>query len=189
MGKESTAPRMPAASVGARLREIRLSLGASQTAFARALRVSQSYLSAVETERANPNIDILAGLAREYPWIDLRWFVSGAGAMLAPHPVVMGAADDEAMTVAIRVAWPRFEKRIRQQRGRLFRDQAHARDGGSPFHWLARLLLLLYEHYLVSYRELRKSGAPEQVARVGAADRCQQYAGELDKIARPDQPE
>lgn len=86
MKRKRRAQRAPdASSLGGRFHLVRLEAGYSQAEFADLLGVSGGYVSDVERERTNPNLAMVVGVARSFPNVNLRWFLTGDGEMLAPE--------------------------------------------------------------------------------------------------------
>lgn len=67
--------------VGIRLHTIILILKTSQTAFAKRVGVSRGFINDVVNGRKGLGIDTLAGIAKAYREINLRWLITGEGAM------------------------------------------------------------------------------------------------------------
>ena len=69
--------RGPARGVGRRVREVRLLHNLSQAAFASRLGVSQGFVSDAERGKSKPSVEMLIGIANEFPDISLRWLLTG----------------------------------------------------------------------------------------------------------------
>jgi len=65
--------------IGSRIREARRLAGLTQGEFGKLAGVSQSYLSEVERDLAKPSIEILTGLSKHCPGLNLHWLLTGEG--------------------------------------------------------------------------------------------------------------
>jgi transcriptional regulator with XRE-family HTH domain len=61
----------------ARIKFVRKYKSMSQTVFSKRIGVSQSYLSQVESYRGKPSIEMVLGIAKEFPDISVRWLLTG----------------------------------------------------------------------------------------------------------------
>jgi transcriptional regulator with XRE-family HTH domain len=72
--------RVPiAAGVGVRLREARLAVGRNQGDFAALCGLTQSYVSEIESGKAKPSIEAIAGAMQLHPRLSLRYILFGIG--------------------------------------------------------------------------------------------------------------
>ncbi len=69
-----------ALDLGERIKEVRLERGLNQAEFAAQLGVSRSYLSEAERGKGKPSVEMLVGIATEYPEVSLRWLLTGSEA-------------------------------------------------------------------------------------------------------------
>ena len=63
--------------VSERIRQIRKELRITQSKYAEILGVSRSYLSEVESGKSKPNVNMLVGLAKFVPDVDMQWVLTG----------------------------------------------------------------------------------------------------------------
>ena len=92
-----------AASVGARIRKLRLALGYTRPAFGDAIGVTSSALIAWESEGAAPSDAVLDALCRAFA-VDREWLETGEG---RPFPDFMDAA--QSFTLCPKIAFLRDE--------------------------------------------------------------------------------
>ncbi|OHB25293.1 MAG: Cro/Cl family transcriptional regulator [Desulfuromonadaceae bacterium GWC2_58_13] len=76
--------------VGARIKQLRLSAGATQKAFADSLGIVQGFLSALETGKKVPSDTLVLALCQLYR-IDRNWLCTGRGKMQAAAPAAESA--------------------------------------------------------------------------------------------------
>lgn len=65
-----------------RVARIRQHYRLSQRAFAKKMGLSHSHIAEVERQRAKPSVEMLLGIASEYPEVRPGWLLSGEGPML-----------------------------------------------------------------------------------------------------------
>jgi len=63
--------------ISARIKQVRKDNGLNQTALAELVGVSRSYLSEVESGKIKVNVNILVGVAKHLPDVDMRWVLLG----------------------------------------------------------------------------------------------------------------
>lgn len=69
-----------------RIAQVRKYKQLTQKEFSIVIEVSQGYLSAVETNKHKPSIEILTGIANQYKDINPGWLLTGHGDMITPPP-------------------------------------------------------------------------------------------------------
>ncbi len=67
--------------VSERIRQIRKELRITQSKYAEMLGVSRSYLSEVESGKSKPNVNMLVGLAKCFPGVNMQWVLTGVKTM------------------------------------------------------------------------------------------------------------
>lgn len=70
-------------TINQRILDLRTHLGLRQSAFAELVGVSRSFLSQVESGKYQPSIQLISGVAKQFPQADMRWLLTGDGEMLA----------------------------------------------------------------------------------------------------------
>lgn len=80
-------------NIHGRIREVRLSIKLSLTAFAKMLGFSVSYLSEVENKKTKPSLSLLYKIS-SLPKIDGHWLLTGEGEMTRKPKKEVGVAED-----------------------------------------------------------------------------------------------
>lgn len=70
-----------AAQVGSRVVAVRKSEGLSQVELSKRVGVSSSHLATVERGESRANLEIMMGIAREFPHVSVSWLLTGNGQM------------------------------------------------------------------------------------------------------------
>lgn len=70
------------ASIGARIRAVRVWSGLKQGQFADIVGISRSYMSTIEAGKTKVGADALAGTIKAFPILNGNWLLTGEGAML-----------------------------------------------------------------------------------------------------------
>lgn len=73
-------------TINQRILDLRTHLGLRQSAFAELVGVSRSFLSQVESGKYQPSIQLISGVAKQFPQADMRWLLTGDGEMFATQP-------------------------------------------------------------------------------------------------------
>lgn len=89
----------PARGVGRRIKEVRLLHNLSQVAFASRLGVSQGFVSDAERGKSKPSVEMLIGVANEFPDISLRWLLTGNEG--DPQQLPFPSIDRELLKIAV----------------------------------------------------------------------------------------
>lgn len=71
-----------------RFRELRKELGFTQTDYGKLFDLSQDAISAIETGKNNPTIDVMTILHDQFD-VNLEWLILGKDPMFNPHPVAV----------------------------------------------------------------------------------------------------
>ena len=72
-------------SVGQRIRELRLTRGLTQKAFAHALGIVQGFLSGIESDKKEPSTTLLYAICHKFD-VPEEWLVTGSGGKQVPGP-------------------------------------------------------------------------------------------------------
>ncbi len=98
--------------LGARIREVRVSKGLTQQAFAHSLGIVQGFLCGIERGKKIPSDTLLIALSHLYE-IRMDWLVSGTGPMAAEQTLRRGG-DERATPILRRIPDP-FPDRIDEE--------------------------------------------------------------------------
>lgn len=99
--------------VGIRIQKIRKSKGLTQKAFAKPLKISQNYLSQIESGQRGPSIELLCSIKSRYG-ISLDWLLTGKGqSPFAEAKENLPISVPELKIIALDEARKRFEKNDR----------------------------------------------------------------------------
>lgn len=64
-----------------RLKEVMRKTGYTMVGFSEKINVSRQTLYNISSKGSNPGFEVLCGLATNFPWLSLRWFITGEGTM------------------------------------------------------------------------------------------------------------
>jgi transcriptional regulator with XRE-family HTH domain len=66
-------------SLGARIKQIRVSNHKSQAEFANEMEITQGHMSQLENDIVSPSIDVLSKIHQHYPDVNFNWIISNDG--------------------------------------------------------------------------------------------------------------
>ena len=73
--------------ISARIKKVRKNARLTQTEFTELLGISRSYLSEVEGGKGKPNVNMLVGVAKHFPDVDLKWILLGESSPMPQQAV------------------------------------------------------------------------------------------------------